>query len=159
MEPLEYVDYIIDGPLFPLMVNNLSFAYWETTCWLTLLSSMTPSIFLLSIVLFTITLKVFPIKMKRYKTIGHLCWIPFQIGKVDNGMRLTFTTTSTSKNKMQTMCMNSLAIPKVSIIPNKKSQKTLLYALGKSNLNNTILCFIHLAQSNDSYRRRTFSKV
>jgi len=128
------VDYIIDGSLFPLMVNNLSFVYWETTCWLTLLSSMTPSISLFSIVLFIITLKAFPIKMKRYKTIGHLCEIPFQIGKVDNGMPLTFTTTSTSKNKMQTMYMNSLAIPKVSIIPNKKSQKTFLYALAKSNL-------------------------
>ncbi len=141
------MDYIIDGPLFPLMVNNLSSTYWE----------MTPSISLFFIVLFTITLKVFPIKMKRYKTIRHLSWIPFQIGKVDNGMPLTFTTTS--KNKMKTMCMNSLPIPKVFIIPNKKSQNALLYVLAKSNLNNTILCFIHLAQSNDSYRRRTFSKV
>ncbi len=52
---------------FPLMVNNLSSTYWEMTCWLTLLSNMTPSISLFFIVLLTTTLKTFPIKMKRYE--------------------------------------------------------------------------------------------
>jgi hypothetical protein len=56
-----------------LMVNDVSFGYYDVTCWLHLLGNMTPLISLLSIACLTSTLKTSPIVMKRYRIRGHPC--------------------------------------------------------------------------------------
>ncbi len=121
---------------FPLMVNNVSFAYWKITCWLTLSSSMTPFIFLFSTTLLTNTLRASPTKMEKYGISlpnSFSNWKSWQW----NGINSWVASLPRTRCKP---CV-PLAIPKASITPNKKSQEILIYAFAKSSLNNTTLLF------------------